>query len=182
MKCQHMSLIYVTTTTNHPLFSISIPSHRSCPPLSAVLRPVTCRAATPPPHQTDPPPGNHSEHLQGFNFLYLFFHLYSTTLYSNLLWSLGLMGDNENRTHGYSPEFIGETQRDWFRVGILPHLYPKFKIVYRSSSPFFSGCRCSFGILPGMGGTDRTTDRDLEDKIAMMLMMMSICFIDFSHF
>ncbi|KAE9584557.1 hypothetical protein Lalb_Chr25g0279351 [Lupinus albus] len=64
MKCQHMSLIYVTTTTNHPLFSISIPSHRSCPPLSAVLRPVTCRAATPPPHQTDPPPGNHSEHLQ----------------------------------------------------------------------------------------------------------------------
>ncbi|CAL0325952.1 unnamed protein product [Lupinus luteus] len=64
MKCQHLSLLSLTTTTNHPLFSILIPPNRSFQPLSAVLRPVICRAAIPPPHQTDPPPENHSGHLQ----------------------------------------------------------------------------------------------------------------------
>jgi len=52
-----------------------------------------------------------------------------------------------------------------FQERMLVHLYPKFKIGYRYSLLFFSGCLYSFGLLPGMGGINQTRDRDLKDKI-----------------
>ncbi|XP_019443373.1 PREDICTED: uncharacterized protein LOC109347775, partial [Lupinus angustifolius] len=57
----------------------------------------------------------------------------------------------------------------------LLHLYPKFKIECRSSSRFFSGCLCSFGIRPGMGGTNQTRVRDLEDKIIIEDTVINCC-------
>ncbi|KAK7255234.1 hypothetical protein RIF29_28640 [Crotalaria pallida] len=72
MKCFPMSFVSVVTTTttssNLPLFSFPIHSLRSFHPLSstsAVLRPIRCRAATPPPPRIDPPPGNDSGKLTG---------------------------------------------------------------------------------------------------------------------
>ncbi|PNX93731.1 putative copia-type protein [Trifolium pratense] len=49
---------------------------------------------------------------------------------------------------------------------MLLHLYQNFKIEYRSSLLFFSGCLYSFGLLHGMEGIDQTRDQDLKNKIA----------------
>lgn len=56
----------------------------------------------------------------------------------------------------------------------LQHLCPNFKIEYKSSSLFFSGCLYSSGLQHGMGEVDRTKDHDLEDNLVSFNVVYNI--------